>query len=166
MFALTAAVIIASFVIYTIYRYLFHQIVQYVFFVIGFSDILEFANKAGLKGSRGLKRFIKSSDQFELVVRHGTRFERYMGFSDYVFSLAHGLGVTWLMLLLWFLIVPVSRIEDALNGWLKDPFNAWWLVGLLAATWLLVTVRNISRSILFARNLPSHSLDYLWPRSR
>lgn len=161
-FALTAAVIIASFIIYTVYRYFFHQIVLYVFFVIGFSDLRVFANNAGLKGSRGPCRFIRSNDQFDLVVRSDTRFERYIGFSDYVYSLSHGLGMTWLMLFLWFWIVPSSRIEDKINASLIAPVNAWWIVGLLFVTWLLINIRNTDRSILFARSLPSVSIDSLW----
>ena len=45
VFALTTGVIVSSFVIYMLYRYLFHEPMQYVLFLSGWSDVAVYVEK-------------------------------------------------------------------------------------------------------------------------
>jgi len=170
VFVLGLVAIVFSFGAYTVYRYIFHQLVQWLFFLSGFSDVLEFARGRGVGRNweasgfrkRGVRAFSRWSNAFELVSRSGSKYRGYMGFNDYVWGLSHAIGVTWLMLIaLAFCVESSSRIGRVEN------WKVWWvgLIVILVVAWVWVVLRNVDRSILFARSLEGVGLDNsLWTR--
>jgi hypothetical protein len=162
--ALAVAAIISGNIIYMLYRYGFHQFLQWALFVIGKSDVAVYAGRhvVGRQetdswpdrcGSWIIGRFFYWSNEFvraaALKAGGDPRFKEHMRNRDYLWGLTHGLGMTVILLIIaqcW-IIEDCSVLGRTSSNW------QWILIVALALIWLLMEVRNYLAGRKLARML-------------
>jgi hypothetical protein len=138
VFALLAAAIVASILVYAAQRYFLHEmVVQYLLFLRGKGDAFNYATQNGEPDTlRWPQDFWHWSSRLNVESR--TLGRDYNDLRDYAWAVTHALGVTWWLILLGRLLAAPESVIGRLPGWALG-----LIVGGLFVVWLWQELRNV-----------------------